>query len=55
MLVWRADWVRAVERVRDRLGLGARGEIGEDGKWVEEETMEEVEEGGMNGNGSVRL
>ena len=47
MLVWRADWTRAVERVRERLGLGARGEVGEDGKWVGDENgdlMEEEEE-----------
>lgn len=37
VLVWRADWTRAVERVRERLGLGARGELGPDGKWEEEE------------------
>ncbi|KAK8858652.1 hypothetical protein IAR55_002881 [Kwoniella newhampshirensis] len=33
VLVWRANWVRAVERVRERLGLPAHGQIGEDGKW----------------------
>ncbi|ORY25646.1 mate-domain-containing protein [Naematelia encephala] len=33
VLVWTANWTRAVERVRERLGLGAFGEIGEDGKW----------------------
>ena len=54
MLVWRADWVRAVERVRERLGLGARGEIGEDGKWARDE-VEDGEEAGFNGNGTVRL
>ena len=32
-LVWRANWTRAVERVRERLGLAAHGEVGEDGKW----------------------
>ncbi|RXK35738.1 MATE family multidrug resistance protein [Tremella mesenterica] len=33
VLVWRADWPRAVERVRERLGLVGHGEL-EDGKWV---------------------
>ncbi len=32
-LVWTANWTRAVERVRERLGLTAHGEVGEDGKW----------------------
>lgn len=35
-LVWRADWTRAVERVRERLGLHAHGEVGADGKWQDE-------------------
>jgi hypothetical protein len=38
VLVWRANWVRAVERVRERLGLPAQGVVGEDGKW--EDTLE---------------
>jgi MATE family multidrug resistance protein len=47
-LVWRADWVRAVERVRERLGLGVGGEVGEDGKWLggrdgQEQEQEELE------------
>ena len=37
ILVWRANWTRAVERVRERLGLGTKGEIGDDGKWEGEE------------------
>lgn len=53
MLVWRADWTRAVERVRERLGLGAKGEVGEDGKWVGEENGllddDEEEQGDRNG------
>ncbi|WVQ96425.1 hypothetical protein IAU59_003530 [Kwoniella sp. CBS 9459] len=32
-MVWAANWTRAVERIRERLGLPAHGEIGEDGKW----------------------
>ncbi|WVF68910.1 hypothetical protein IAT40_003683 [Kwoniella sp. CBS 6097] len=32
-MVWSANWTRAVERIRERLGLPAHGEIGEDGKW----------------------
>ena len=32
-LVWLANWTRAVERVRERLGLPAHGQVGEDGKW----------------------
>ena len=47
ILVWRADWVRAVERVRERLGLGAKGVVGEDGKW------EEQEDGGFERRGSA--
>jgi MATE family multidrug resistance protein len=35
VLVWRANWVRAVERVRERLGLPAQGLVGEDGRWQE--------------------
>ena len=31
-LVWRANWSRAVDRVRERLGLSAQGEITEDGE-----------------------
>ena len=34
-LVWLANWTRAVERVRERLGLVAHGQVGEDGKWDE--------------------
>ena len=37
VLVWRSDWTRAVERVRERLGLGTRGEIGKDGKWEDDD------------------
>ena len=37
ILVWRANWTRAVERVRERLGLNAKGEVGEDGKWEDAE------------------
>lgn len=33
VLVWRTDWGRAVQRVRERLGLPAQGLVGEDGKW----------------------
>jgi MATE family multidrug resistance protein len=40
VLVWRANWVRAVERVRERLGLAAHGEVGEDGKWLDDEEAE---------------
>ncbi|RSH91040.1 hypothetical protein EHS25_010216 [Saitozyma podzolica] len=40
VLVWRANWVRAVERVRERLGLAAHGEVGEDGKWHDDEEAE---------------
>ena len=36
-LVWNADWKRAVERVRENLGLNVHGEIGADGKWTENE------------------
>ncbi|WWC88469.1 uncharacterized protein L201_003380 [Kwoniella dendrophila CBS 6074] len=32
-MVWKANWTRAVERIRERLGLPAHGQIGEDGKW----------------------
>lgn len=32
VLVWRADWVRACERVRERLGLVPVVKVGEDGK-----------------------
>nr|ODN99804.1 MATE family multidrug resistance protein [Cryptococcus depauperatus CBS 7855] len=39
-LVWRADWTRAVQRVRERLGLDAHGLIGADGKWDEREPGE---------------
>ncbi len=39
-LVWRANWTRAVERVRERLGLAAHGEVAEDGKWDEREGRE---------------
>jgi hypothetical protein len=35
--VWRANWTRAVERVRERLGLNTKGEIGDDGKWEGED------------------
>lgn len=37
VLVWKANWVRAVERVRERLGLGVHGVVGIDGKWDEGE------------------
>lgn len=37
VLVWRANWTRAVERVRERLGLGMKGEVGSDGKWEDDE------------------
>jgi len=40
ILVWRANWTRAVERVRERLGLAAHGELGEDGKWDEQTARE---------------
>ena len=43
-LVWRANWTRAVERVRVRLGLSAHGEVGEDGKWDEREVDGEDED-----------
>ena len=52
ILVWRANWVRAVERVRERLGLPAQGVVGEDGKW--EDTLEGIPEGdeeGQEGSG----
>ncbi|WVW84771.1 hypothetical protein I302_106806 [Kwoniella bestiolae CBS 10118] len=32
-MVWKANWTRAVERIRERLGLPAHGQVGEDGKW----------------------
>jgi MATE family multidrug resistance protein len=32
ILVWRANWVRACERVRERLGLVPAVKVGEDGK-----------------------
>ncbi|ORX37338.1 mate-domain-containing protein [Kockovaella imperatae] len=57
MLVWRADWHRAVERVRERLGLGAKGEVGADGKWVEDDSSrlladdESAEDGQQHANG----
>ena len=51
VLVWRANWVRAVERVRERLGLPAQGVVGEDGKW--EDTIEG--EGGRDGEGLDRI
>lgn len=35
VLVWRTNWGRAVERVRERLGLPTQGQVGEDGKWEE--------------------
>lgn len=31
-LVWKANWVRAVERVRERLGLPGHVDVGPDGK-----------------------
>lgn len=31
-LVWQANWVRAVERVRERLGLPGHVDVGPDGK-----------------------
>lgn len=37
VLVWKANWTRAVERVRERLGFSAQGQMGEDGKWTGEE------------------
>lgn len=43
-LVWRANWVRAVERVRERLGLPGHVDVGPDGKvdyGIEEEENEE--------------
>jgi MATE family multidrug resistance protein len=50
ILVWRADWVRAVERVRERLGLGTRGVMGEDGKWEDGFIVEgEAAERGRSG------
>lgn len=48
VLVWRANWVRAVERVRERLGLPAQGLVGEDGKW---ETESRVEHGAAGDEG----
>ena len=50
VLVWRANWVRAVERVRERLGLPAQGVVGEDGKW--EEGLERIPEGDEGEDGS---
>ncbi|WVQ73147.1 hypothetical protein IAR50_002711 [Cryptococcus sp. DSM 104548] len=44
VLVWRANWTRAVERVRERLGLGCHGQVGADGKWDGREEREEVGE-----------
>ncbi|WRT67868.1 uncharacterized protein IL334_004842 [Kwoniella shivajii] len=32
-MVWKANWTRAVERIRERLGLPAHGQIDPDGKW----------------------
>lgn len=43
LLVWRADWTRAVERVRERLGLPS-GEVDVNGKFVETIREEEDEE-----------
>jgi len=31
-LVWNANWIRAVERVRERLGLPGQIDVGPDGK-----------------------
>ncbi|ODO05207.1 MATE family multidrug resistance protein [Cryptococcus wingfieldii CBS 7118] len=45
LLVWRANWPRAVERVRERLGLETHGQVGADGKWDRTEEHEEVGEG----------
>ncbi|WVQ80696.1 hypothetical protein IAT38_002801 [Cryptococcus sp. DSM 104549] len=47
VMVWRANWTRAVERVRERLGLPVHGQIGADGKWDGE--GEGGEEGGDAG------
>lgn len=45
VLVWKANWIRAVERVRERLGLGVHGVVGTDGKWDERvQAIEEREE-----------
>lgn len=44
MLVWRSNWTRAVERVRERLGLPVHGEVGEDGKWDERSVERDEEE-----------
>ncbi|KIR57117.1 MATE family multidrug resistance protein [Cryptococcus gattii Ru294] len=44
VLVWKANWIRAVERVRERLGLGVHGVVGTDGKWDEREQAVEREE-----------
>ncbi|OXG27238.1 MATE family multidrug resistance protein [Cryptococcus neoformans Ze90-1] len=45
VLVWKANWVRAVERVRERLGLGVHGVVGIDGKWDEgEQAIDERQE-----------
>jgi MATE family multidrug resistance protein len=41
-LVWRANWVRAVERVRERLGLPGHVDVGPDGK-VDYGELEEEE------------
>ncbi|OCF54823.1 MATE family multidrug resistance protein [Kwoniella mangroviensis CBS 10435] len=49
-MVWKANWTRAVERIRERLGLPAHGQIGEDGKW----DMREEDNGQAHGHGQYR-
>jgi hypothetical protein len=49
VLVWRTKWGRAVERVRERLGLPTQGQVGEDGKWEDEQEGEYEGREGLEG------